>query len=309
MNDEGEQSLQAHVAPGRHQVAGVRDALNVESSEAPLAGQLLDDRHRPSRAFGVEDQSSTPRRDEHRREARRRNHDHGADRHERNAHRRPPTPSPGGGVAQDGEHSHGRGPHRQDAERVHEPQRRNQDEAGRETPGHTPDGVDRQDRAHASPHASGIDDEPQSGRKRSAQEDCRHQNQAGGGECEAGAHGGELAARRREDEMANLRLPAGQPAAQRADGKQAGQTGSANQKTEASPAIPHPIRARGVQAAPGNQTGQIRRQHHGEGEASCARELHDCLRPDHLVPEREATGERIHAERGSGLRWGRRARK
>src|SRR5262245_24308805 len=65
MDDEREQGLQAHVAPGWHQVARVRDALNVEAAETALSGLLLDDRNRPTRAFGVEDQPPTPRRDEH----------------------------------------------------------------------------------------------------------------------------------------------------------------------------------------------------------------------------------------------------
>src|SRR5215510_7328346 len=68
-------------------------------------------------------------------------------------------------IAKNSDHSNRRATHRQDPEGAHEPERRNENEPGHETSRDTADRVDGHDRAHASPDAFGIDDQPQGSRK------------------------------------------------------------------------------------------------------------------------------------------------
>src|SRR5262249_20687716 len=142
MEKEGEQGLQPHVAPGRHHVPGVRDAVDVEASETPRSGALLEDRTRPARTFGVEDQVAAAHRGEHGCQTPRRNHGYGADRRERDSQPHPRACAPARRIAKNSDHSNRRATHRQDPEGAHEPERRNENEPGHETSRDTADPVD-----------------------------------------------------------------------------------------------------------------------------------------------------------------------
>ena len=60
VNQQRQERLEAHVAPGRRRVAGVRNALDVEPTEAPVARILFEDGHGPAGVFRVEDQRPAP---------------------------------------------------------------------------------------------------------------------------------------------------------------------------------------------------------------------------------------------------------
>ena len=96
-------------------------------------------------------------------------------------------------------------------------------------------------------------------------------------------------------------LPFDHPPAEQRDLDQRDQAGSRDQQSEHAPGIAHAIRRAGEHRSADDEAQEIGRQHDGEGEAARADELHDRLRPHHLVAERNAAGERIETERKPGV--------
>ncbi|MNO91355.1 hypothetical protein D3C76_828960 [compost metagenome] len=93
------------------------------------------------------------------------------------------------------------------------------------------------------------------------------------------------------------RLGEHQPAIEAGDLQQGEQPGDGDQHAEQPPRIANAVGAAGVQRTAQHQPGQIGGEHHGEGIGARAHELHDGLRPHHLVAQRHATG---HAVQGDG---------
>ena len=308
MDDERQQRLEAHVAPGGQGVAGVRDALDVEPPEAPLCGPLLHDGDRHAVALLVEDQgaASACGGEQVREAIGRRGHggDRGRDDDRRRCHpgRAPPGTAP---HRRPGAEQGGR--HREHSQRGDDAEPRDEQKTGEERARDAADRVQGQRPPEIASDVTGIHDQPHGGGEGGAEQQRRDEHECQGRDHEAGAHF-DHAARRGEEGLARGGgLERRQPSAEQRHLEERDEAGGADEQSEDGPWIAHAIGPRGVQRGAEGEARQVGREHQREGDAAGAHELHRDLRPDHLVAEREGTGDRIEEDRRSGRagRWGR----
>ena len=127
----------------------------------------------------------------------------------------------------------------------------------------------------------------------------RHQENRDRGHSEARGYLHGLAARRAHGPHAGRGLRVGEPDAQQRDDKNRGRACAGNEETEGPPWIVNGTCPSDEQKTTERETTEVRGQHHREGVASRAQELHQQLGPDYFVAERHAAGRGVERKRKS----------
>ncbi|MNO88844.1 hypothetical protein D3C76_803110 [compost metagenome] len=293
MDQQRQQCLQAHVAQRWHGVAGVRHTLYIEATELPAALALFHHRHGAAPTFLVEGDLPVARTGEQLRQmARLGVH---ADREGGQADQRDAPARPFANLCappdrQQADQRRHAGQHRQG---THQAEAGNQDETGQHDADDATQGVQRHHSADIAADMVAVHRQAQGQRERGAQQRGRQEHHAGCRHREARAHAGQLVAGHLQGQQFRAGLQDHQPVAEPGDLQQCQQARQGDQHAEQAPGIAQPVRTPRIQGAAQHQAGQVGRQHHGEGEAPGAHELHDGLRPHHLVAQRHATGQAV----------------
>ncbi|MNZ73861.1 hypothetical protein D3C78_922890 [compost metagenome] len=296
VDQQRQQGLDTHIAQRRHGIAGVRHALNVQALECALALPLGDHRHCAAATFLIKRQFAIARPGQQAGEL----VDRGQPRYDQGQQAQGDHALAcaflHGVATADGDVTDGGGDDRQQPQGAHQAEQGNQQETAEDHADNAAQGVEGHYGTDVLADTITAHAQAQCQGEGGAQQQGRNKHNAQGRDGKAYAHGAQFTGTDGQRGGFTLGLQVDQPATEQRHFEQGQQAGTGNQPAEQPPWIADPVNAPGHPHAAQKQATQVGRQHNGERVGARTHELHDRLRPDHFIAQRDTAGDRVQPQ-------------